>query len=556
MNDQIPIEVRQDAFRRQLAKIEMARRDVNAYIEYTTKVPPNESEWDEDEEDDGIDRPDRYAEQNNIHMEWQAEWSRVRRSIVLAPVGTGKTTQIRKRLEWEMGRNHNILISYISAAENHPKKQLAAMQEEIERNPRVKHVFPTLRRATSRIDGREKWSAKEMLIARDMTGVSDPTVQIFGKFGKILGSRSNIIVLDDLINFENSLTEESRNKIFNWLSEAVSRLRPGARVWAIGHIWHEMDALQQFKARPGWHYKRWECFGIDEKRAKENVASEGQDLNEIEVDLQPYSMSRKELEQRIDSGELKSIAPTIFGIKDIFEKMDDLGPVFTQMMLFNRLPGNVTSRFEEAYFTRCLQLGRGLVNEQYPKGFLSSWDGGDGLVYCGVDLGHRKKAGADLTVMFTAALLPNGVHQILDVRSGLWKAGEIIENLEKIHYMFGAIFAVENNGAQELLLDMAEYITCLPVRPHATTGVNKHDFSHGVEAMADQLRQGKWMIPCDQDLVPCEEIGACIRGCKVYDPSGHTSDHLMAWWICKEAVRLSPAANTYRTEEIDYQTRW
>lgn len=577
-------EIRREAVAKQIARIRLARECPDTYIEYTTRVPPQNP-------DSG---GERWARQDPVHREWQAEWSSSRRSIVLAPVGTGKSSQLRKRLEWEIGSDHDTLISYLSASELLPKKQLAAMQEEIERNPRVRHVFPTLRKATKLEDGREAWSAKSMLVARSIRGVSDPTVQVFGLFGKILGSRSRIVVIDDLINYANSLTEHSRDKIFEWLAEVISRLQPGAKVWCVGHIWNEADALQRLAKKRAFSYLRYECFRVNEDRVRANMRGNdggyesdhelATDANEAEndssdatvdepvadalskIELQPHTMSLEEIRERAANGELESIAPSIQTTDDILEKLDDLGPTFSQMMCFNRLPHDVSSRFRDAWFERCLALGRGLVDPRddfghWPPGanrtgFLRSWDGGQGLTYTGVDLGHRKKKGSDYTVMFTAAVLPNGIRQVIDVRSGRWKADEILANLEAINTMFGSIMCVENNGAQEYLLDFAEYLTCLPVRPHATTGVNKHDLAHGVERMADEVRQGKWMLPCDENLIPCDEIAKCIKACKVFDPHAHTPDHLMAWWICKEGIRLSPAAASMREPDpIDIMTR-
>lgn len=566
-----PEEIHRRAVKRQLARIKLAREDPNAFIEYTTKVPPQNPE---------LATGERWARQDPIHTELQAEWSSSRKSIILASVGSGKSSQVRSRLLWEIGRNPNVLISYISASELLPKKQVGAMKEEIERNPRMRHVFPHLRKSTIREDGRESWATKSLLVARSMRGIPDPTLQCFGLFGNILGSRSDILVFDDLINFKNSLTEDSCEKIYSWIAEAISRLKPGARVWGIGHIWNERDAFQRLRKKKNFTYMRREALVVDEDRVRANLRGQVEDdeqsdaqdrvsdSKKIEVKLQPHLMSVEEIAERAANGELKSIAPSVQTVADIIEKIDDLGAISSQMMLFNRLPHDIASRFKDEWFQRCLKLGRGLVDSRDPEsgfylpganttGFPATWDGGEGLTYTGVDLGHRKKKGADLTVMVTAAVLPNGVRQIIDIRSGLWKGDEILANLETVHTRYGPIMCVENNGAQNLLLDFAEYLTCLPVRPHNTSGVNKHDFAHGVEKMGDELRQGKWMLPCDEDLEPSEEVGNLIRACKIYDPSAHTFDHLMAWWICKEGIRLSPAAQMFEvhSEDLDIMTR-
>lgn len=539
--------------RRKLANIEAAKKCTNAYIEYTSKVPPQRSG----------DQGERWARQDPLHKEWQEAWRENSRSLILAPVGCGKTTGVRKALEHEMGRNPNILISYLGGSENHPKKQMAAIKDEIERNPRVRHVFPELKKSGGRDEmgrkRRELWSTKSMLIDRPMIH-PDPTMQCFGLFGKILGSRSDIIVLDDIINYENSLTEHSRDKIFDWLSEALSRLKPGARVWAIGHIWHEEDALMRLSRKKHWFYGRYECFVLDKDQVIRNIASEAEGISpddvEItdslrddigDIDLDTMTMTKEEILERVDKGEIISCAPTIMSIKDWFDKIDDLPAIFASMMLWNRLPSNLASRFHDDWFERCLRLGRGLVTPENKTGFKKSWNGGDGLTYTGVDLGHRKKLGSDKTVIFTVAVLPNQTRQIIDIRSGLWKGPEIIRNINEVYQAFGSMIFVESNGAQHYIHDFAEEMNCMPIRDH-NTGVQKWDIAHGVESLAPELAQGKWMLPCDQNLIPHPEVGEAIRGCKSFDPTSHTSDHLMAWWICREGIRLSPAVDSMAQE--------
>lgn len=555
------------AVKRQIARVLESRRDPNAYIEYTTKVPPQNPK---------IDRSPRWARQDPIHREIQGILTQHDRVVLLAPTGIGKTTQVRKRLEWEIGVNPNTVVKYVSASESLPKNVLAAMQQEMTTNMRVRDVFPHLRKATLRDDGREAWNSKSLLVPRSMPLV-DPTMQIFGLFGNVLGGRTNIVVLDDIINMITSLTENMRDKVYNWLSEIVTRLQPGSQVWSIGHIWDERDALQRLAKNPGWVYRRYECLVVDRDRVRKNArvrscgpdasinhedevgqdVDRGEDDVDVDVDIQPHTMTKDEIRSRAAVGEIVSLAPTVQTVEDILTSFDDLhgNPVDILRMKFNRLPGDLASRFREQWFIRCLELGRGLINESNHTGFRSSWDGGEGMTYTGVDLGHRKEIGKDRTVMVTAAVLPNAIRQIIDVRSGLWKGDEILANIERVHADFGSIMCVENNNAQNFILDFAEYLTCVPARPHNTGAVNKHDLSHGVEAMGNEIRQGKWILPCDENLVPSHEVAQMISGCRTWNPATHTSDYLMAWWILKEGIRLSPSARALDADPIDWQTR-
>lgn len=536
-----PEDAREIALRRQFARIQHAREDVNAYIEYTEQVPPRHA--------DDVGGA-RWAKQDPIHREWQANWSAHRRSITYAPVGTGKSTQVRKRIEHEFGNNHDLLVSYISSSELLPKKQLAALQATIETNERVKHVFPTLRKSKLREDGREVWSSKAMLLARSLKNVPDPSLQIFGAYGKILGSRSDLIILDDFLNYANTLTQTSRDKLYEWLSEVLSRLKPGARVLCVGHTWNEDDPLNRLARKPQWQVARYECYVVDKERIQANADENGKDAD---IELDPYTLTAQEIRARAEANEIRALAPTIMGIEDIIEKTTDLPGLFQLLMLYNRLISDLASRFKDEWFELCLRQGRGLCSPSNPDGFVDTWN--EGLTYTGVDLGHRRELGSDQTVLTTIAVLPDGTRRILDIRAGLWKAPEILRQIQIVHAKFGSIIAVENNAAQNYLLEFAADLDTLPITAHKTTGTNKYHFAHGVESIGVELSQGKFMLPSDDNLVPGPMTEKLIRGMKAYDPIRHTSDFLMSLWICRESIRLSPSHATLEAMPMDLLTR-
>jgi len=455
-----------------LAQLEAAPRDANPFVELMGEGPAG--------------RPLR---QDPVHREWQELWTQHDRSVLFAPIGHGKTTQLRLRLLWEIGRNPNIQIAFIGASERHPKRVLRALKADIERNNRLRQVFPQLEPA-------EPWGAKEVQVQRDSRD-PDATLAVFGLFGKLLGSRADLVVLDDVCNFENTLTSEQREKAFGWMGEVLSRLRPGARVIAIGHTWHAQDVLHRLGRKDGWTVRRDEAL------------VEGAD------------------------GDQRALAPSVLTVADIERKRRELGPRNAELMPFNRMVSDGASRFRMAWWERALQMGRGL-------GFAEHWSGSP--TYSGVDLGHRKRRGADVTAIVTAALLPEGTRQVLDVRSGHWSGPEVLRELQDVHRRFGSVIAVENNGAQQLLLDFAHELDAIPLKPHATNGANKHDVAHGVEALGLQLAQGRWMFPCDDELRPPDDVAELIRESLAYDPQRHAGDRLMAWWICAEAIRHGWAA--------------
>lgn len=489
-----------DAYERSL-QIEAARRDPNAFIEYVFRG-------------DGA-RPLR---QEQGHREWQQIWSDYEKSVILGPVGCGKSTQLRGRLLWEMGQDpDDTRIAFVSATQGHPKKQLGALKDEIVLNPRVRHVFPRLRPS----DGeREVWSSTQILVARDANH-PDVTLEVYGLYGGILGSRKTIIVFDDLCNFSNTLTQVSREKMADWLSEVLSRLKGKTRIWAIGHIWHEDDALQVLAKKEGWRYARYEATTKDP-----------------------------------ETGEERPTFPSVLPAIKIASLCADLGPIYSEMMLWNRMPPATASRFKERWFAQALQAGRGLSQRdpktrEWTQPFPASYSGA-GLVYTAADFGHTKKLGADLTVFVTGVLLEDGTRRVLDVRSGRWKADEILREIMDIRERFDSTFFLEDNGGQQMFCDLVEGEFAIPVNK-SHTGTDKYHYQNGIEGLGQELRAGLWILPCDTDLVPHEDVAAMIKGAKGYDPRKHPSDHLMAWWILRKAFVQYPRGVLTGPSGIDPQ---
>lgn len=462
-----------------------AREDPNAFIEFVG------------------DGSGSAIYQEDAHRDWQDIWTRRDKSVILGPVGCGKTVQLRMRLLWEIGRNpDHTRIAYISQSEDHPKKQAAAIKEMIERSPRVNMVFPHLRKSL------KLWAAKAFSVERE-TMYPDPTFQVYGIYGKILGSRKTIVVFDDLCSFINTLTAASREKTSSWLAEVLSRLKGDIKVMAIGHIWDEDDALQRlaFKdtkrklIRNGWVYARYEATRV------------------------------------MPDGTHAPTFPRVLTAAKIKELNDDAGPVFGMMMLWNRIPQDTLSRFKGAWFMHALKAGAG-------QGF---WDRKMRAceVVTGIDLGHRKEPGKDLSVMVTAANYTDESghvkRQIIDVRAGYWKGPEIIEHMSELRARFGGLFFVESNGGQRFIEDFAEDddIPTIALWTAATGDGGKYDRKAGIEGgLGGDLRVGLWIMPCSETphgLIAHDHVERMLREAKAYNPKPgvHTGDFLMAWWICR-----------------------
>lgn len=449
-----------------------------------------------------------------------------------AEIVTHNTTQIRGRLIHEIGSDpEDTRIAWVSATQAHPKKQLGSIKEEIARNPRIWHVFPWLRRGEGE---REEWSSTKILVQRDSSH-PDVTLECYGAYGSILGSRKTIIVFDDLCNFANTLTQASREKMIDWLAEVLSRAKGRIRMRGIGHIWHADDALQALRKKPGWFYARYEATVTQPDPTPEDPAR----TKEVPT------------------------FPSVLSMLKIASLCVDLGPVYSEMMLWNRLPPATMSRFADSWFERCLENGRGLAEQWRPedidsrgrvradagtfgedsagtidkwksKGYRSQWTGA-GKVFTAADLGHTKKVGSDLTVFITCVVFADGQRLIIDVRAGRWKGDEIATQIQDLRTRFDPKFFVESNGGQGLFIDLVQDTFAIPINK-SHTGMDKYSYQNGIESIGTELRNGWWTLPCTRDLEPPPEVAEMIKGAKGYSPEKHPSDYLMAWWILRKGI--------------------
>ena len=465
------------AMARYAKKIQTARRDPNAFIEFAGKI-----------EGGG------FAQQAEIHREWQALCSENDNVVLWAPVYHGKSNQLsRWRCEWEIGNDPNLRVAIISETEKQPKKILGAIAEDILSNERLKQCFPDLKPSTGK---RKIWRDDAIMVDREDV-MLDPTIQVLGAHGAILGSRLDLLILDDLLNQLNTLTEYQRDKMFEWLTQTVfSRLTHNARIWVIGTAWHEDDAMHRLAANEMFASKRYAATYFDE------------------------------------SGVEIVSCPELWTLERLHSRAKTMGTIAARRMLWNELSLPEGGRISREWIEQCLLRGRHLT-------LVRHW--GKSPAYTGVDLGATTKKRSDKTVIFTAAKLPDGSRRVLDVRSGKWSGPEIIRQLEDVHTRYDSKVFVENNGGQNFLLQFASTLSAVPVQGHHT-GMNKHDVEWGVESIGVELEKALWVLPCDAELVPPAEVMACIEGAVNYSPGGHTDDHLMAWWICREGMRRDAAA--------------
>lgn len=482
-----------------------------------------------------------------MHQRWHELITAHDRLVIWSHVEGGKTNQIALgRALYELGKNPNLRIAIVSNTSDMAKKMVRQVGQYVEKSIELREVFPNLRPTH---DPSLPWTAMSLTVDRGRVGAKDPSVQACGVHGNIMGSRIDLLIIDDILDYENTRTPTPREDVWRWVrSSLFSRLTKNARVIVVGNAWHPEDLLHRLAREPD--FKGYRFPVIDkagnltwpERWPKERIEKSRRDLGPLEFARQLLCMARDDDTARfrrewidvcrargrgmfmVDSARSLYAAllrergydPAPLGIEaiespDTFRQPND---AIEAAETIYRLGGNgfeYLQQNDEFWFLRGIRF------------------------YTGVDLAVQKHDAADLSVIFTIAVFPNGDRRVCEILSGRWGSPDIVSKIIDVYRRFGSIVIVENVGAQDYIVQFVRERSAATVVPF-TTGRTKAHPEFGIEGLAAEFAAGKWMIPTiDGQNVP--EVDAWISELLFYDPMAHTGDRVMAGWFAREGAR-------------------
>jgi hypothetical protein len=477
------------------------------------------------------ERTGRRIKQAPMHRRWHRLIDQHTRLVMWAHVDAGKTQQVSVgRVLWELGRNPNLRSVVITKTSDLAQKIVRATGQYIEKSDALREVFPDLRPSS---DPSLPWTSQKLTVERSSFGAKEASVQAAGVYGNILGTRIDLLVLDDVIDEVNTRTATPRDHLWQWVRATLfGRLSEDARVVVMGNAWHPEDLLHRLAREPRFLGYRFPV------------------RDEAGALTWPEHWS----EDRIEKARL------------------DMGPLEFSRALLCQARDDDTARFKREWIDRCTARGRGLrllhtaeelfaeiaagvypdcpVNAEealelhhaadaaWRLGDTSAEPPLDVRFYTGVDLAVQSHSAADLTCVFTIAVLPNGDRRVMAVESGRWAAPEILRRIADHHSRYGSVCIVENNAAQDYIVQILRATSAVPVHGFAT-GKQKASPEFGVESLAAEFEAGKWIIPSGPSGTERgKELDAWVMELIHYEPPpAHTGDRLMACWFAREGAR-------------------
>lgn len=480
------------------------------------------------------------------HEEWHDLCSTSDRTIIWSHLESGKTNQISVgRLIWEIGRNPNIRGAVVSNTQRQAEKIVAYVGKYIQSSPEVKAVFPDLKPG-------QPWTQAQLTVERPVRS-KDPTIQALGLHGNIVGARLDFVLIDDILDFENTQNARHREDTWAWYHAALSgRLTKAAWVRILGNAWHHDDMMFRLSRSPGWTARAYPILLPDgtsawpDRWSPERIEAKRQDLTPFEFARQMMCQPRTLSDTKFQEDWIRTCIRNGAGLKPV-RSLDEL---LNDPQWVHVLTGISVEDIEARDTHRRAQLLRDPAwrEEHADMSHEELRQAADAAVrlqagderprfrlYTGVDLAVGRESGHE-SVLFTVAQCADGKRRPVEIVAGRWPGPEIIERIVDVHDRYGSVVICEDNAAQTYIIQFArERDSSVPIIPF-TTGAAKLHPEMGVESIAAEFAAGKWGIPnINGKLAP--EFDKWVRDLMFYDPHEHTPDRIMASWFVRDVIR-------------------
>ena len=167
------------------------------------------------------------------------------KTLLLAPRGFGKSSVCNVLYcLWQLVRNPNIRILIVSNTHSQAQSFLWEIRRQIEVNDKFKEVFPEFRPG-------DRWSDSELVLSNKTKITKESNITAVGAQGAIVSKHVDLLILDDLVDQENSRTELQREKLEQWLAMTLlPTLEPEGKIHFLGTRYHPEDLYSRLSKGP------------------------------------------------------------------------------------------------------------------------------------------------------------------------------------------------------------------------------------------------------------------------------------------------------------------
>lgn len=427
--------------------------------------------------------------------------------LIEAPRDHGKSTVFSVVYPaWRIGKEPNVRIVLASNAQGTSEMFLREVSTIMERHANYRRIFGNLKPSQP-----EKWTDTEIIVSRTSTS-KDATLVATSIGGQVIAKRADVIICDDILTLLNTRTQVQRDHVREWFfTVLLPVLVPGGMLIVAGTAWNIEDLYQVLMADS--------TFQV-----------------------------RKRYDAIVDAKRKLTLWPARWSWQGLMERKASMGS-----RSFNRSYRNIVSApentpFQEAGIRGALERGRNrrlLTELHYP-----TWDLGPLTTTLGIDLAISQKRNSDYTAGAVIGRTNQGMKIPLYLFRRRLTPAQTRAMIKQLNDAFDlSLIVVESNAYQaSLQMDMADE-TDLPIEGY-TTGGEKFDEAVGINSLAVEVENNKWILPYDSaDPYTVEMVDHLVAGMRSFDPTGggHTEDLLMALWLANGGMRRLMAKKRKRT---------
>jgi len=187
-----------------------------------------------------------------FHKEWIKLFNENRFVSLLAPRGSGKSQLVGTYIIWKIVTNPKIRILVITINQQMADDIMSFIQRHLEGNTKLIEIFgiPTDSGNIS-LRGYSDWS-RSIIRVLGAGNQKDPTLKVLGITASMVGGHHDMIILDDIMDSNNSRTEHRREEVIRQFENTIMPMLvpPKGKVLSIATRWHEKDISAYLQAIP------------------------------------------------------------------------------------------------------------------------------------------------------------------------------------------------------------------------------------------------------------------------------------------------------------------
>jgi len=173
------------------------------------------------------------------------------KTVLLCPRNHGKSTTIIDYCIWRIVKDRSIRILMVSRSSKLAARWVASIKRVLEGRGKYKRLVKYFG-AFKPLGVPEKWKQSEIIVEGPPLEEPPPTLSCYGMTAAIYGLRADLIFCDDIVDTENSDTEEQREKVLDTLISAIDNILDvdsgqGVKLGIIGTRKHPLDLYNHLK---------------------------------------------------------------------------------------------------------------------------------------------------------------------------------------------------------------------------------------------------------------------------------------------------------------------